>query len=104
MGYFIIKIMVKLVTGNLQILDLTDLCAVHRTSCFESSSWELSRFTPLFRKQEKFRFSSFKFLLQLMKNLRLPFNEAHTNKHLLIHFVLTSDEKRNLANYFFPSS
>lgn len=62
---------------------------------FEPSSWELSHFTPIFRKQEKFRFASFEFLLQLMKSLRLPFNEDHADKHLLINVVLTSDDKQS---------
>lgn len=71
---------------------------------FEPSSWELSHFTPICRNQETLGFASSEFLLQLMKNLRLPCSEDRTDKHLLINSVLTSDDKHGLANYFFSSS
>lgn len=70
----------------------------------ELFSWELSRFIPICRNQETLRFAFSEFLLQLMKNLRLPFCEDHTDKHLLINSVLTLGDKHGLANYFFPSS
>lgn len=35
-----------------------------------------------------------------MQDLRLPFSDEHTDKHLLISFILNSDDKHGLASYF----
>lgn len=42
----------------------------------------------------------FEFLLHLMQDLKLPFK--HTDKNLLISFILNSDDKHGLAIYFLP--
>lgn len=37
-----------------------------------------------------------------MKDLKLPFSDEHIDKHLLISFVLSSDDKHGLVSYFLP--
>lgn len=37
-----------------------------------------------------------------MQALRLPFSDEHTDKHLLISFILSSDDKHGLASCFLP--
>lgn len=99
MGYFIIKIRQNffLVTCRFEI---EQICCPW-TFCLGISTFCLG-ITPIFTKLKNFIFAPFEFLLQLMKDLRLPFSDENTDKHLLISFVLTSDDKHGLASYFLP--